>query len=458
MDDADGDDAELAPGVDRALGRAWRDPDGRARSFHTRLTELGPRLGGSPGERRAADLVVDAFAAADLGPRIERFELQAWERGEATLTVSGERAGEPVERAFAAPALPYSPPGEIEAELVDVGYGTPEEVAAADLEGKLAVASTTTPPEMGRFVHRMEKYGHAVEAGAAGFLFANHVDGQLPPTGSLRFDAEGAIPGVGVSKETGDWLREYADLGATARLRVEAATEPGESGNVVGSLGPDTDEAVVLLAHYDAHDVAEGALDNGCGIACLVAALPTLRALEPDRRVVVAAVGCEEVGLIGAEDLAARLELDAVRAVVNVDGAGRARDLKAYSHGHDGLAALAERVVEGAGQPLTIEETPHPYSDHWPFLRAGVPALQLHSTSPGEDRGRGWGHTSADTRDKVDYRDVREHAMLAALLVAELSRGDRPDRVEPERLADQLRGADAEAGMRAAGLWPDGWD
>ncbi len=440
--------------TDRALGRAWRDD--RAKSFHTRLTELGPRLGGSPGERRAADLVVDAFAEAGIGPRIERFELAAWERGSATLSVSGQREGQPVERPFAALALPYSPPGEIEAPLVDVGYGTPEEIADADLKGKVAVASTTTPAEMGRFVHRMEKYGHAVEAGAVGFVFANHVDGQLPPTGSLRFDAEGAIPAVGVSKETGDWLREYAGLGATASLRVEATTEPGESQNVVGSLGPDTEEAVVLVAHYDAHDVAEGALDNGCGIACLVAALPVLGALEPDCRVVIAGLGCEEVGLIGAEDLADRLDIDAVRAVVNVDGAGRARDLKAYTHGHDGLADLVERVASDASQPVVLDETPHPYSDHWPFLRAGVPSLQLHSTSSDEDRGRGWGHTSADTRDKVDHRDVREHAMLTAMLVAALSRSD-PERVEREELAEDLREADAEAGMRAAGLWPDGW-
>jgi len=439
---------------ERALGRAWQG--GPAAAFHTRLTELGPRLGGSPGERRAADLVVDAFAEEGLGPRIERFELAAWERGDAALSVSGERDGAPIERAFGALALPYSPPGDVEAELVDVGYGTPDEIADADLEGAVAVASTTTPAEMGRFVHRMEKYGHAVEAGAAGFLFANHVDGQLPPTGSLRFDAEGSIPAVGVSKETGDWLREYAELGATASLRVDAATEPGESQNVVGSLGPDTDEAVVLAAHYDAHDIAEGALDNGCGIACLVAALPVLRALEPDCRVVVAGLGCEEVGLIGAEDLADRLDLDSVRAVVNVDGAGRVRDLQAYTHGHDGLADLVERVVGGAGQPVALEETPHPYSDHWPFLRAGVPSLQLHSTSSEEGRGRGWGHTSADTRDKVDYRNVREHGMLAALLVAELA-GSEPERVDTGELAAALREADAEAGMRAAGLWPEEW-
>ena len=162
---------------------------------------------------------------------------------------------------------------------------------------------------------------------------------------------------------------------------------------------------------------------------------------------------------MGAEALADSLDLDRVKAVVNVDGAGRARDLRAYTHGHGGVRAFAERVVEDAGQPLAVTDQPHPYSDHWPFLRAGVPALQLHSQPPeGAERGRGWGHTHADTRDKVEIRDVREHAMLTALLVAKLTREATFDRVEASTLAEQLREDDAEKGMRAADLWPAEWD
>lgn len=119
---------------------------------------------------------------------------------------------------------------------------------------------------------------------------------------------------------------------------------------------------------------------------------------------------------------------------------------------------LAESVVERWGQPLAVTEEPHPYSDHWWFLQGGVPALQLHSQPPaGAERGRGWGHTRADTRDKVEVRDIREHAMLTALLVRELAATDDPGRIDTDELAEQLREADAEKGMRAAGLWPDGW-
>ena len=345
-----------------ALGRAWHDD--APLDLLASLAELPERMGGRPGERRAAELVADALADAGVRDvRTSEFPVRRWDRGSAELAVV-----EPVERSFETLALPYSPAGDVEADLVDVGYGTPDEIADADVSGAVVVASTTTPPDAGRFVHRMEKFGHAAAAGAEAFVFANHEEGQLPPTGSLRFDAEAAIPGVGVSKETGDWLRRYADRDGRVRLRVDAETRPSESQNVHGMVGPDTDEEVVLVAHYDAHDVAEGALDNGCGVATIHGAASMLAEMDLDCRVRVAAVGCEEVGLVGAAALADDLDLDAVRAVVNVDGAGRFRDLRSLTHSSEALGDLTEQVCAGAGQPVRVDEEPHPYSDHRPFL------------------------------------------------------------------------------------------
>jgi len=434
--------------IDRALGSAWRDDS--PYEFLTDLLEIGDRLGGHPGEARAAERVAAAFEAAGVdGVRTDHFGIQRWDRGDATLRVTA-----PVEREFETIALPYSPPGEVSGPIVDVGHGTAEEIAAADLDGAVALASTDSPPS-GRFIHRMEKFGMAADGGAEAFVFANHVQGQLPPTGALRFDAEARMPGVGVSAETGHWLREYAERGGEVAIDVSANTSAGESQNVVGELGPDTDDAVVLLGHYDAHDIGEGALDNGCGIAVVTAAARLLAGMDLDRRVLVAGVGCEELGLMGSEALAADLDRDSVAAVVNVDGAGRFRDLVAMTHASDDVADAVAAVEADAGQPIAVREDPHPYSDHWPFLRAGVPALQLHSDSG--ERGRGWGHTSADTRDKVDPRNLREHGMLAALLVAELC-GREPAAIDHEDLRAAMEDQEFEPGMRAAEIWPDLWE
>ena len=445
----------LAP----TLGQTWAtDAPWR---FLTDLTAIGSRMAGSDGEQEAASLVADAFEDAGVqAVHTESFELLAWERGDAMLSVTTTGMnGTDRTREFPALALPYTPSGSVSGELVDVGYGTPAEIAAADVTDAIAVASTTTPPGS-RFVHRMETFGCAVEAGASGFIFVNHVDGQLPPTGSLTFGEEATAVAVGVSSETGAWLREYArntdgPTGTTA-LSVEASVRPGTSQNVVGRLGPATEERLVVLAHYDGHDIAEAALDNGCGITTLVTAARILAAADLQIGVDVVGVGCEEVGLLGAEHLASTTDLEQVRGVVNVDGAGRFRDLRALTHTSETAAAVARAVSTATGRPIAVEETPHPFSDQWPFLRRGVPSLQLHSDTA--ERGRGWGHTHADTRDKVDDRNLREHGMLAALLIVEFAAPARsPGRLASETLAEAFREADFETGMRAAGLWPDAW-
>lgn len=440
--------------MDRALGEMWQDE--YPWTFLTTLTELEDRMGGHSGERRAAELVVEAFDRAGArNTHIEPFDMNCWTRGSAELAVT-----DPVERSFETIALPYSLAGNVRGELVDVGHGMPEEIDGTDVAGKIAVASTTTP-DGSRFMHRMEKFGHAAAAGAEGFVFHNHVPGQLPPTGSLTFGDESTMPAVGVSKETGAWLTEYAERGATARLVVDAHTEPGTSHNAVAELGPETEEEIVVVAHLDAHDIAEGALDNGCGITVVVAMAHLLSTVALDTRVRVVGVGCEEVGLLGSEALVDSLDTERVRAVVNVDGAGRFRDMRALLHGSETMRSVVETVSEETNQPIKLRGGVHPFSDHWPFLKEGVPALQLHSerdvSAPGR-RGRGWGHTHADTRDKVDDRNLREHAMLAALLVREVASREEIPRPEPDDIVENLREQEYEEGMRAAGIWPEGWD
>jgi Zn-dependent M28 family amino/carboxypeptidase len=439
---------------DSTIGAAWRDD-----APWDLLTDLAERerLGGQPGERRAAELVAGALDDAGLDPRLEPFEMRRWTRGSTALTVGTDPG-----RRLEAVALPYSPSADLRGPLFDAGHGGPGDWAGA--AGSIAVVSTDVPRGIDRHVHRMEKLGYAVDAGAAGFVLVNHRPGQLPPTGALRFGERASIPGVGVSRETGEWLRRYAG-DRPAHLAVDAETASGESQNVRASFGPETGEAVLLVAHYDAHDSGEGVLDNGCGVAVLLGAVRalagTLGRAETALgcRVEVAATGCEELGLLGAEALAASLDIDRLRAVVNVDGAGRFRDLRAMVHAAESLRTVVADVADDAGRAIAVDERPHPWSDHWPVLRQGVPALQLHSSRP-DDEGpweRGWTHTRADTLDKADPRTIREHAVLAALVVERLTRAP-VDGVDPGQVREQLQERGLEPGMRAAGVWPGGWD
>jgi len=99
----------LAP----AIGRAWTDDE--PWRFLTDLTAIGSRMAGSEGERRAADLVVDAFERAGLrNVRTDPFGIAAWDRGSTELHVTTPgRDGSDRTRSFEALALPYSPAGNV---------------------------------------------------------------------------------------------------------------------------------------------------------------------------------------------------------------------------------------------------------------------------------------------------------------------------------------------------------
>jgi Zn-dependent M28 family amino/carboxypeptidase len=415
-----------------------------------RLVDVGNRMAGSAGERRGAEATRDALAATGArDARLDEFEIQGWTRGESAVRVDGDPAAED------AIALPRSPSGEATGRLVDVGHGLPEDFDR-DLSGAVVMAASDVPGWYDRFLHRREKYYHAVEAGAAAFLFRNHVEGRLAPTGSVGTDEDpiGQIPAVGVSAEDGARLVRRHE-GEAVTVAVEAETGAATSQNVHADLGPDTEEAVLLTSHVDAHDVAEGALDNGAGTATVVEVARALAAREDDldTRVHVVCFGAEEVGLVGSSHEAARRDPASVRAVLNCDGVVGARTLRLHTHGFEGLERAVDRVRERFDHP--VETTPElmPHSDHWPFVARGVPGY--HATSATGEAGRGWGHTRADTLDKLASRTLREQAVLLAELVVALARADADVTArDSDDLAAQAAREGLEEGMRITGDWP----
>ena len=413
------------------------------------VVDESPRMAGSPGERRAAQRFRDALETAGArDARLEPFDVQGWRRASSSLETDDGTA--------ACIALPRSPAESVTAPLVDLEYGLPADVRRADLEGAIAMVRSDVPPHFDRYVHRREKYYRAVEAGAVGFVYRNHVPGCLAPTGSVgnRSEPIGPVPAVGVSKETGARLaRRHA--GDEVTLSVDAHLEPASSQNVRASLGPETDEWLVLSCHVDAHDIAEGALDNGAGMAVTLEMVNALaeRIDELERRVEVVGFGAEEVGLVGSSVLADRVALEDLLAVYNNDGVGRGRTIELFDNGFDRLGALGRTVADRFDHPIELNPAMAPHSDHWPFVERGVPAAFAMSIV--DDVGRGWGHTAADTLDKVDVRHLREHAVFGTEYVLELARMDPPpSHVTPETVADRLSEQGLETGMRAAGDWP----
>jgi Zn-dependent M28 family amino/carboxypeptidase len=402
------------------------------------LVEVENRMAGQAGEREGAEIVTGAFEAAGLREvDIEEFDLPGWWRESSALVVPGR--GKRYEADHRVVALPGTPAGEREAELVDVGYGVPGEIGD-EVNGKIAMARSDTPPEHDRWHHRMEKYAAAAENGAVGFVFRNHVEGCLPPTGEIGYHARpGPIPAVGVSKELGDRLARYADEAPGIELSVDCRNEPTTSPNVSAAVGPDTDEEVLVTAHVDAHDVAEGARDNGVGSA-LVAEIGRLLAAEADEletKVRLVAFGSEEVGLWGAYHWA-ETRGETVTCVMNVDGAGDSRTPKVRTtNPFDSMVSAFERAADRLGLPAGVDREVSPHGDSWPFAERGIPAITVGSESA--ESGRGWAHTHADTLDKLDPRDLRALAAVYAEAAIELAdRGTETPRKDPDAIRTAL--------------------
>ncbi|WP_435097324.1 M28 family peptidase [Halarchaeum sp. P4] len=412
------------------------------------LVDIGNRMAGSEGEREAAVATRDALAEHARDARLDEFEIQGWERGTSHI-----EAGDTTQDCI---ALPRSPSGEVTGKFVDLGHGLPEDFEGRDLTGTVVMVSSDVPGHYDRVVHRREKYYYAVEAGAAAFVFRNHYEGGLAPTGSVGTAESpvGEIPAVGVSKEVGARLSRRFD-GDDVTVAVDATLSEATSQNVHAELGPDTEEAVLLTAHVDAHDIAEGAVDNGTGTAMVVELARILADREDDldTRVHFLVFGAEEVGLVGSAYDAAKRDRDAIRAVLNCDVVAAARTLEVTTNGFDALTRAVEDVGERFGHPVTTNPELGPHSDHWEYVAYGVPGVMVASDTG--DSGRGWAHTAADTLDKVEKRTFREQAvLLAALAVDVADDGFSVVHAAPEDIAAACEAQDLAEGMKVTGDWP----
>lgn len=415
------------------------------------LVDIGNRMAGSEGERRGAELTRDKLEeVGGRNARLDEFELQGWARGTSSVLHPG------TDTTHDCIALPRSPSDSAEGELVDLGYGLPSDFEENDIQGKVVMVDSNVPSYYDRYIHRREKYYYAVDNGASAFLYKNHIEGCLPPTGSVGTEEDpiGEIPAVGVSKEVGSRLSRRFE-GENLRVDVEADIHDATSQNVHAELGPDTEREVLVTSHVDAHDIAEGAWDNGAGTAVVVEIARALaeREDELDTRVHLIAYGAEEVGLVGSGYEADNTDFDSIKAIINNDGVVRGRTLEFTTHGFDELDEAARDLSDSFGHPVEIVPEQGPHSDHWPFVKWGVPGYHVMSLTGNE--GRGWGHTYADTFDKLEKRNLQEQSILLTELTVRLASDEFDvDPKDPEEIAEALEDEGKAEAMKVIGDWP----
>ena len=358
---------------------------------------------------------------------LEPVDYIGWTRGEAKLEIIS-----PIHKTIPCISLPHSPATNLEGVIIDMGDGAPRDFdqRADEIRGKIVMTSSAVNPKGSkRWIHRGEKYGRSLLAGATGFIFVNHYPAYGPATGGVGHDGEGLIPGISISNEDGAFIQRLIQRKGKVRIRLTTTdhSRPMTSWNVIGDLPGEQhpDETVMLGCHYDGHDISQGAGDPASGAVAVMEAARVLAKYAPGLPYTVRFVlwGIEEIGLLGSRAYAKTHadELSNIRFYLNMDSAGAPgnnRDI--VLNEWPTLEPLLERWRDTMALEFAIGQSVSAHSDHFPFFMAGVPTGGMQSAERSNE-GRGYGHTQYDTVDKVDLKGLREAATFAARLALRLA-------------------------------------
>jgi Zn-dependent M28 family amino/carboxypeptidase len=211
-------------------------------------------------------------------------------------------------------------------------------------------------------------------------------------------------------------------LNAAVRFNSNVITSYNVAAILPGRSRPD--ETVIYTAHHDHLGIGQpdangdrifnGAVDNATGIAQLIEqGRAFARRPRTQRSVVFLAVGAEEKGLLGSEYYVANplYPLSKTVAVLNTDSMGVWGPARNFSISGTARLGLLDALIAEAGQrKRTFAPDPRPEaggffrSDHFPFAKAGVPAISFRS---GNDLATG-GIARGDALT-ADYTAKRYH-------------------------------------------------
>lgn len=393
--------------------------------------DFGSRFGGTAGERLAADFIQSKFEEYGLkNVHREEIEYLGWTRGEASLEIIS-----PIQKNIPCISLPHSPPVDMQAVIIDMEDGAPADFdsRANEIKGKIVMTTSVfEPKDTKRWVHRNEKYGRSVLAGAEGFIFVNHYPGYGPATGGISLLGKaGPIPGLSIAKEDGAFIKRLIERKGpvTVRIKTSDSLAPAISWNIVGELSGEQHpgEIILLGSHYDGHDISQGAVDPASGVAAVLEAARVLAkyAAPQPRTLRFVAWGVEEIGLLGSRAYAKAHadELTNIRFYLNMDAAGGDMPKDINLHAWPELSETFARYQKEMALDFAIGQEFHDASDHYPFLLEGVTTGGIEAVRKTRS-GRGYGHTWYDTLDKVDQTNVRDAASLAARLALRIASED----------------------------------
>jgi aminopeptidase YwaD len=266
--------------------------------------EIGSRLSGTEGDRRAIEWMSKHFDSHGLKPELDCFNTLSWEYGGTAFTV-----GRPLNRKVDSRAAYYSHPtprGGVEGEFIFVGRGTEREFEASNVRGKIAMAQASSADPLfwlGSFSTRAKRHG------ALALVVCNGSPVAFTPSHSYgRWDhsrgwpheypsKEDSVPCVTIgSTDAMELLHAVGGGNVHGSIEVDCITEPRDGANIRAFIGgtKKSKERVLIHAHRD-DGGCSGANDNGTGTACIMMLAEIMAKLpSPERTIEFISTGSEE--------------------------------------------------------------------------------------------------------------------------------------------------------------------
>ena len=386
--------------------------------------DIGLRLAGSDGERRAAEYLRDACLKYTSRVTIEEFPVnERYVTSEKLeVEVNGEWKEFPCSLFSSAP----STDGKLkEAEIVcfdtATGYQRPD---LSFLTGKAVI-------HLGCHIENEDNYRRLMEAAPAFILF---VDTRYPGTIQLAdglFPAYvkkyGSIPSLNVAyMDAWNWLKNKAQR---ARICVTGGMRKSTTTVVVCELpGTDPESGIIYAGgHHDTQAGTVGADDNAIGSAAIVELARQLSVKPHKRTYRLISFGAEEQLSVGSACYV-RAHWDEIQQngvfMCNFDSYGSVLGWAEFTlSANDSLRQLIAETFH-ANDIYYVEKTePCPYTDQFPFAACGVPGVWIHRRNC--TSGLFYHHRVDNTPDKLGFDVAAQLVDTAAVLLEKL--GDMED-------------------------------
>lgn len=425
------------------------------------LDEIGPRLVGTPEMLEANNWAMNKLNSWGIGAELQQYGTwKGWKRGTSHIDMTHPRV-----KSLSATQLAWSPATKkpVEAEVVvlpkvsskaefenwlpsvkgkvvlmaqyqKIGRSDEQikEFATPELYEKLKTERERDKKAFADYV-KMIGYDNntlpkALEkAGATGIAISNWT-GIMSANRIFGAKTE-KIPMIDIDLEDYGMLYRLAEKGKKPKIKVNVQSQvlpEAKAFNTIGMIPgvEKPNEYVVLSAHLDSWDGAQGATDNGTGTITMMEVMRILKKYYPNpkRTILIGLWGSEEQGLNGSRGFVADNPeiVKGIQAAFNQDnGTGRVINIggQGFVHSYDYLGRWLNAVPKQVKSHIKTDFPGMPSgggSDQASFVAAGAPAFSLSSLNWGYF-GYTW-HTTKDTYDKIVFDEVKNNVILTATL------------------------------------------